>query len=306
VRTFVRLLAPIVAALALAPALAHAEAPPVQRPRALTEDAGAPDAPDRAASSHAGASVPATGSTTPPPAPAAATGSPVASRSIPPSSELDLERHRRRAAAGGTVLVLGIGAGVTAAVLADLSLAPRCGDEADVMTCEIPDGADIRRRAGMLGAGAAVSIAGAVMAGLGTRALVRNTALDASLARHTRRRQALAAAGATTIVIGTAGLVTGSVVAGLGIKRTTADTQAEIDPTDIAGTEQAVKDDVTGRLDGLRVARTGLALALASPTILAIGVALVRNRDQPRRERTVRITPNLSPRNLGATLHARF
>jgi hypothetical protein len=65
-------------------------------------------------------------------------------------------------------------------------------------------------------------------------------------------------------------------------------------------------NDIAARLDGIRLARTGLAVALASPTVLAIGVALVRNRDEPRRTQTLRVTPELSPTSAGVALHGRF
>lgn len=216
----------------------------------------------------------------------------------------DRERHRRRAAVGGTFLVLGTGAAATAGALAHLSLSPRCTDPNDVLTCEVPDGSDLRRRAGMLGGGATVSIAAAIMAGLGTRGLLRNTGLDLSLAARTRRRTALGIAGGTAIVVGTAGLVTGAALAGVGLSRVTASTQPQIDPTDVAGSQRAVMHDVDARLHGLALARTGLAVAFASPAVLAIGVALVRHR--PSLADDVRIAPQVSRTQVGVSVRGRF
>jgi hypothetical protein len=221
-------------------------------------------------------------------------------------SHADVEKQRRRAGIGGAFLVLGVGASAAASTLGYLSLAPKCTDPANPMTCDVPDSTDIQRRAGMLAGGAGLSFAAALMAGLGTRGLVRNTGNDLSLAARTRRRHALVGAGATAIVLGTAGLVAGSALVGVGASRLASSRAPTIDPTDPAGSQQNVMNDVAARLEGLRVARTGLAVALAAPTMLAIGIALVRNRNHAERRETVTLVPSLSPRFAGATLKARF
>jgi hypothetical protein len=60
-------------------------------------------------------------------------------------------------------------------------------------------------------------------------------------------------------------------------------------------------NDIGARLHGLALART---VALASPAVLAIGVALVRNR--PTLGDTVRIAPHLSRTAAGFTVRGRF
>ena len=109
------------------------------------------------------------------PAPPPAFTAPTTPTPAPTEARADVDRRRRNAGLGGASLVVSVGAAIGAGLLAHRALRPTCGDANNPMTCEIPTGADLRQRGGILGGAAALSLTGAVMGGLGTRALMRNT-----------------------------------------------------------------------------------------------------------------------------------
>ena len=292
------------AALAVFTLTAGAPAPAPDSGTASTTEgapaAAAPASDPGAAPGHAAAAGPAAAADTD----NGSVPAPTAAGAASPS-RLDVRDAKAKTGAGGAMLVLGIGAGISAAALAHSSLHPRCAIRNDVRTCEIPTGDDIRRRAGYLVGAGGLTVAGGVFGGLGARFFMRGLGdPNASLAERTRLRKAATAVGATTLTLGLATLITGPILIGVGVKQIGNSNTPRIDPTDIEATERSIMADLAVRVNGLRIVRSGFALSVISPTLIATGAGFLRNR--PARNKTVRITPTLNPTFAGITVSGRF
>ena len=207
-------------------------------------------------------------------------------------------RARKRDAAA--LLTLGVGFSAAAAVVGRYALLPKCEDESNVMTCEVPDGADIGVRSGRLFGTIAFSVGGAAFGAFGGRELGR--LLAQADGPFERRRRIAVGVGATSLALGVAGVAAGATVFGVGARRSLrlADsfsaTTTTDDPETVARLEQT--------LDEIRTARVGLMILAASPAFVATGVSLLVHR--PKRERSIQVSPSLSRTFVGATLSARF
>ncbi len=206
---------------------------------------------------------------------------------------------RPRPRAAGTLLSLGVGLAAGAALMARVSLKPDCTDPNDVVSCEIPNGADIGVRSGRLFAAVGFSVGGAAFGALGGRALGL-VLQDGPVATRQRRRRIAIGLGATSLAVGLGGLVAGSTVFGLNARRAvdvgnTLDGTTTFGPNETATVEQAL-----GHVDSARV---GLMTLVAAPAFIGTGVALLIKR--PRQPR-VALHPQLSRTHMGMSMSVRF
>ena len=203
---------------------------------------------------------------------------------------------RARPRDAGLLLGLGLGLGAGSLILARLSLLPECGNRADVTTCLVPDGNDIGMRGGRLVGAVAFGIGGAVFGALGGRAL--GQALQHGPAARLERRGRIAVGvGSLAVTLGVFGFVAGVTIFGVRARRAVG----------IARTYDPAAPDVAAgnkMLDQLKLARGGLMALVASPTLVAAGIALLIHRPRPARSWALR--PQLSPHRAGLSLASRF
>ncbi|MEM6991573.1 MAG: hypothetical protein AAF721_13795 [Myxococcota bacterium] len=206
-------------------------------------------------------------------------------------------RPRPRAVA--SLLTLGVGLSAASAAMARVSLKPDCIDRSDVLTCEVPDGADIGVRSGRLFAAVAFGVGGAAFGALGGRAL-GGLLHDGPAHRRPQRRRIAVGVGTTALVLGVGGLVAGTAVFTSHARQATR-LALTFDGTLTPGSADAARLEQTlGHVD---TARVGLMALVASPTFIATGVALLVTR--PRR-RALTLSPTLSRTQMGVSLSGRF
>ncbi|MBX7080616.1 MAG: hypothetical protein K1X88_15570 [Nannocystaceae bacterium] len=208
-----------------------------------------------------------------------------------------------RARSGAILLGLGGAVAVAAVVTARLTLRPDCTDERDLASCTVPDRGDIGVRVGRLVATAAFAIGGAAFGALGGRELgQRQRSGDASTLQ--RRRRLTLGLGGTATMLGTAGLVAGTVVFATAAAQALAIAKRFTSGDTID--DPQVRARVQRGLDEVHAARVGLMLLAAAPMVLATGAALLAAR--PRRSGAARLSlsPWLGPHRFGAGLAARF
>lgn len=199
-------------------------------------------------------------------------------------------------------ILLGVGVGLAAAsaVMARLTLIPTCRNEDDASTCAVPSSGDIGVRGGRMVGTIAFGIGGAAFGAMGGRELGRWLNQDAGSKIGSRRNLAVGL-GSASLVLGMAGTVAGSVLFGLGVRRSVAMAQSfdtvAAEPT---GNELALVDETLGEI---KTARTGLMLLGASPTFVAGGISLLVHRPRPRR---LSISPQIDGRMVGASASFRF
>jgi len=207
-------------------------------------------------------------------------------------------RARKRDAA--MLLTLGVGFAAGASVVGRYALLPDCEDESNVLTCEVPDGADIGVRSGRLFGTIAFSVGGAAFGAFGGRELGR--LLDQADGPFERRRRIAVGIGATSLALGVAGAATGATVLGVGARRSV-DLARSFDGTTSLDDPQTV-DQLQQTVDEIRTARIGLMILAASPAFVATGISLLVHR--PKRERSLQLSPTLSRSFAGVSLSGRF
>lgn len=166
------------------------------------------------------------------------------------------------------------------------------------MTCTVPNTADLGIRGGRLIGGLGFSLGAAGFGGFGGRELGLLLQLEAERDLGRGRRLALGL-GSASVVAGLAGLVTGSVLFGVGAKRAI-DLGRDLEQLGRPLDERDVGSLELAR-DHLGLARLGLMFLVASPTPLATGIGILANR--PRR---ISLSPRLARDRLTLTFSGRF
>lgn len=198
------------------------------------------------------------------------------------------------------LLSVGLGLAAASAVMARLTLLPTCRDERDATTCAVPSSGDIGVRGGRMMGTVAFGIGGATFGALGGRELGRWLSQDAG-AKLGRRRNLAVGVGSASLIVGVAGTIAGSVIFGLGVRRSLALASSFEDVGSEPTADELRRVDQT--LTEIRTARNGLMLLGASPTFMATGISLLAARPRARR---LTLAPQIDGRMLGASATLRF
>ena len=210
-----------------------------------------------------------------------------------------LDRTRPRDVAVPGMVALGLaGASI---VMGRLALRPDCGSQDDITTCTAPSEGDIGVRGGRvfgaIGFGAGGAIFGAVAGRQFGHWLDEHPRLS-----FERKRRIAVGTGATAVVLGTAGMIAGATMLGVGTRRAVG-IGREFDGVDTNALTDAEHLRLNEGLDEVRTARAGLMVLVSTPTLFATGVSLLVHR--PRMER-LSISPALSSSYAGVNVRVRF
>lgn len=210
-----------------------------------------------------------------------------------------LDRTRPRDVAVPTMVALGLaGASV---VMGRLALRPDCGSQDDITTCAAPSEGDIGVRGGRvfgaLGFGAGGALFGAVAGRQFGRWLDEHPRLS-----FQRKRRIAVGTGATAVVLGTAGMIAGATMLGLGTRRAIG-IGREFEGVDTNALTDEEYARLNGGLDEVRTARAGLMVLVSTPTLFATGVSLLVHR--PRMDR-LSVAPAFSSSYAGVNVRVRF
>jgi len=196
----------------------------------------------------------------------------------------------------------GVGLGVTSGLLTHFALNPPCQDIPDILECEVDAGRFLGRYA-MLSMSGTLAIGGAVLGGLGGGRLARGIALASTDGNREKRKKIITGIGAGTLSLGVAQFVAGTVMISRGVR-------GALEPVaDTDGTpeqDQAQRDAIYDRLRGVKVARSGLAMIMVSPTLIATGAAMLYRRKAFDRPSRVQVSFMGSRTEAGFVVSGRF
>lgn len=236
----------------------------------------------------------------PAPAPDSSTPSSAPSSTAP---EADEDPGTPRTLKVGAALTgVGAGLGIAAGVLTHVALTPPCQGIDDILQCDVPTAGGLVGRQGMLGMAGTFAIGGAVLGGLGGGRLARGLALDATDVNLERRRKIVTGVGAGTLSLGLAQAIAGVTMMSVGIGGAV----ESVDLTD--GSQEQddrQRDQINDRLRDVKVARSGLAMLLVSPTFIATGAAMLLRR-KAFEQRRVEVSFAASPTDVGVVFRGRF
>lgn len=209
--------------------------------------------------------------------------------------------RRGRPRTAGILLGAGVGLAAASALMARITLLPDCEDERDVTTCTPPDGADIGVRSGRLLGAIGFGAGGAAFGAAGAHelALILQRGTATSLER---RRRTAVGLGTTSLVLGVSGVVVGATLLGVGGRRTVALARSHEDQgSGLTPEDLVLLDEMVGHI---RIARGGLIALVASPTLVATGIALLVHR--PRARQRLTLGPDLTRTRVGLRATVRF
>lgn len=219
-----------------------------------------------------------------------------------PAADADEPETPRTLKVGAALTGVGAALGIGAGVLTHVALTPPCQGIDDILQCEVPTASSLLGRHTMLGMSGTFAIAGAVLGGLGGGRLARGLATDATDANRRRRETIVTGVGAGALSLGLAQVIAGATMVGVGVRGAV----QPVEPTD--GSEeqdQRQRDQINDRLRKVKVARSGLAMVLVSPTLIATGAAMLYRR-KAFRPRRIQVSFAASPTDVGMVLSGRF
>lgn len=196
---------------------------------------------------------------------------------------------------------IAVGLGAAAVVMARLALRPDCSSQDDITTCAVPSDGDIGVRGGRVFGAAGFGVGSAAFGAVAGRQLGRWLDENSRLSFERKRRIAVRA-GTTTVALGAAGMIAGATLMGVGTSGAI-DIGREFEDVDTAALTEEQHARLNQGLDRVRLARAGLMVLVATPTLLATGIALLVHR--PRADR-LSVSPALSPKYAGLSMRARF
>ncbi|MEM9455296.1 MAG: hypothetical protein AAGF11_14030 [Myxococcota bacterium] len=234
------------------------------------------------------------------PAPAPAPASPTTS---PTTSKADEDPGTSRTLKVGAALTgVGAGLGIAAGVLTHVALTPPCQGIDDILQCEVPTAGGLLGRHAMIGTAGTFAIGGAILGGLGGGRLARGLALDATDVNRERRQKIVTGVGAGTLSLGLAQAIAGVTMMSVGIGGAI----ESVDLTDGSSEQDdRQREQINDRLRDVKVARSGLAMLLVSPTFIATGAAMLLRR-KAFEQRRVEVSFAASPTDVGVVFRGRF
>lgn len=225
-----------------------------------------------------------------------------AAAEAPPAVDTS-EDDQRRIVVGGVLGGLGIALGATAAGLTHHALNVPCDTSKDVLECEEPSVSNLASRRVAIGVAGWAMVAGPILGGLGGGRLTRGLAGQVQDAEVPKLRKAAVGTGWGLVGLGLATTVAGTTMFTLGLRGAT----ESVTPSDGSEAEDAVqRREVRDRLGHVKVARSGLALAMVSPTLIATGAAVLYRTRKHIEPRNTRLSFALSPNYAGLSLSGRF
>ncbi len=210
-----------------------------------------------------------------------------------------LDHTRPRDVAVPGMVALGLaGASV---VMGRLALRPDCGSQEDITTCTAPSEGDIGVRGGRVFGAIGFGAGGAIFGAVAGRQFGHWLSEHPRLSFERKRRIAVGT-GATAVVLGTAGMLAGATMLGIGTRRAVG-IGREFDGVDTNALTDEEYVRLNEGLDEVRTARAGLMVLVSTPTLFATGVSLLVHR--PRMDR-LSISPAFSSSYAGVNVRVRF
>ncbi|MCR9159322.1 MAG: hypothetical protein ACE37F_08605 [Nannocystaceae bacterium] len=209
-----------------------------------------------------------------------------------------VEQTRPRDVAVPGMIALGLaGASV---VMGRVALRPDCGRQDDITTCTAPSEGDIGVRGGRVFGAIGFGAGGAAFGAIAGRQFGRWLDEHPRLSFERKHRIALGT-GTTAVVLGSAGVIAGATMLGVGTHRAVTIGRGFEGDTEALTDEEYVQ--LNEGLDQVRTARAGLMLLVATPTLLATGISLLVHR--PQRERLT-VAPTFGRGHAGLDVRVRF
>ena len=196
---------------------------------------------------------------------------------------------------------IGLGLAGLSIVMGRLALRPDCGSQDDITTCTVPSGGDIGVRGGRVFGAVGFGIGGAAFGAVAGHQFGHWLQEHPEMSIERKRRIAVRT-GTTAVVLGGTGMLVGAALLGVGTRQAIT-IGKEFDGVDTSALSDAQYVRLNRGLDRVRVARAGLMVLVATPTLLATGIALLVHR--PRADRLT-VSPSLGPTYAGLSLRARF
>ncbi len=196
---------------------------------------------------------------------------------------------------------VGLGLAGASVVMGRLALLPDCGSEDDVTSCTAPTAGDIGVRGGRVFGAIGFGAGGAVFGAVAGRQFGHWLDEHPRLSLERKRRIAVRT-GTTAVVLGTAGMIAGATLLGVGTQRAV-DIGREFEDVDTNALTDEEYVRLNQGLDQVRLARAGLMVLVSTPTLLATGIAILVHR--PRADQ-LSVAPALSPTYAGMSLRGRF
>ena len=197
--------------------------------------------------------------------------------------------------------LVGLGLAGASVVMARLALLPDCGSEDDITTCTAPSDGDIGVRGGRVFGALGFGVGGAVFGVVAGRQFGSWLEHNPRFSLAQKRRIAIGT-GTTAVVLGTAGMIAGATLLGVGTRRAV-DVSRQFQGVDTDTLSDEEYAQLNGGLDQVRGARAGLMVLVSTPTLLATGISLLVH--QPRGAR-LSVTPNVSHTYAGLSMRLRF
>ncbi len=208
-----------------------------------------------------------------------------------------MKRLKVGAALGGVGILLG----ATAGGLTHYALTPPC-KSSDVLECDPPSGNDITGRSAVIGVAGTAAVAGPILGALGGGRFTRGLAELSDETNVEKRSKVMLGVGAGTLALGLAQTVAGLTMFTVGLS-------GALEPVDESDGSESQDDtqrsQIDNRLRDVRVARSGLALFLVSPTFIATGAAILW-RHKKHFQRRAAVSFSISDTYAGAVVQGRF
>lgn len=231
------------------------------------------------------------------PSPSTTTPEPAGVEAVHPEKPGDAER--KRFIAGASMLGVGMALEIATGVLTHVSLTYDC-DEDDILDCEV---GSIRERVGMFSGGVSLSVASGVLSGLGSGFTTRYIRGSGTSLGDPQLRRIFTGVGAASLSLGLAQVVVGGALTGVGVARALEDVP-ETDGTSEG--DEAQRRAIKDRLGDLSLARSGMALVLTAPALIAAGAAMILRRPDDTRLGTLELSPVIGRGFQGLSLSGRF
>lgn len=218
--------------------------------------------------------------------------------SQPPKDPRAMKRLKVGAVLGGVGVLLG----ATAGGLTHYALTPPCKDSDDVLECDRPSAQSVTDRSAAIGVAGTAAVAGPILGALGGGRFTRGLAGLSDETNIEKRSKVMLGVGAGTLGLGLAQTVAGLTMFTVGLS-------GALEPVDETDGSEAQDDAQRGqikdRLRDVRVARSGLALFLVSPTFIATGAAILW-RKKKHFDRRTSMSFSISDTYAGAVVQGRF
>ncbi len=209
----------------------------------------------------------------------------------------------RRVVVGGVLGGLGLALGASAAGLTHYALDVPCDTSGDVLECEEPSLESLASRRIALGFAGWAMIAGPVLGGLGGGRLTRGLSGQVSDADVPRLHKAAVGTGWGLVGLGLASALAGTTMFAVGI----GGALEGVTPSNGSEAQDAVqRREVRDRLSDAKLGRSGIALFMASPTMIATGAAILYRTKKHIAPRNTRLSFTVTPRYAGLSLTGRF